>query len=146
MFGKGAKSWQPSPRDKSPIFHRKSRIFSRSQGRRKFLKTRMSRRKRLRLCSFNDLLGLHLLKIAAGFLVTIAELVVANSADYVVSTYEIEPGKWQGEIRRRDGGEMQVDGPRKVVFTTALAQSSGQAMMLAYKAIDTNKILPAGWT
>jgi hypothetical protein len=71
---------------------------------------------------------------------------MANSADYVVTTYEIEPGKWQGEIRRRDGGEMQVEDIRRVVFTTALAQSSGEAMMLAYQALDTNKISPAGWT
>jgi hypothetical protein len=71
---------------------------------------------------------------------------MANSYDYVVTTYEIEAGKWQGEIRRRDGREMQVEGTPKAVFTTALAQSSGQAMMLAYQALDTNRISPAGST
>lgn len=72
------------------------------------------------------------------------ELAVANPDDYVVTTYELEPGKWQGEIRRRDGREMQVHGTRKVVFKTALAQSSGAALELAYQAIDSNEISVAG--
>jgi hypothetical protein len=63
------------------------------------------------------------------------ELAMANSDNYVVSTHEREPGKWQGEIRRRDGGEMQVEGTRKRVVTIALTQSSGEAMMLAYQAL-----------
>jgi nitrogen fixation protein FixH len=73
------------------------------------------------------------------------EFAVANSGDYVVSTHERGPGKWQGEIRRRDGGQMQVEGTRKRVFTTALAKSSGEAMELAYQAIDSNEISLAGW-
>ena len=60
LFGKGVQSWQPNPRDKSLIFHRKSRIFSRSQRRRKFPKIRMCRRNNLRLCSSNELLALNL--------------------------------------------------------------------------------------
>jgi hypothetical protein len=40
---------------------------------------------------------------------------------------------------------MQLQGTTKVVFTTAFAQSSGEAMRLAYQALDTDKISPAGW-
>jgi hypothetical protein len=63
LFGKGVQSWQRSPRDKSRIFHRKSPIFSLSQGPRKSRKIRTFPRKNLRLCSFSDWLHLHFLPL-----------------------------------------------------------------------------------
>ena len=54
-------------------------------------------------------------------------------------------GKWEAEIRRKDGKEMRVEGTTKAVFTTMLAPSSSEAIGLAYQAIDGNKISVAGW-
>jgi hypothetical protein len=45
------------PKRQELTFRRKSRIFNRSQRRRKFPKIRMYRRNKLRLCSFSGLLG-----------------------------------------------------------------------------------------
>ena len=55
LGGQRSYSWQPNPRDKSRIFHHKSRISSRNQGPRKFLRIRISQKKRPRLCSFREL-------------------------------------------------------------------------------------------
>jgi nitrogen fixation protein FixH len=74
------------------------------------------------------------------------EFAVANSADYVVTKYEIEPGKWQGEIRRGDGKEMQVEGTRKAVFTTRSHNRRVKRRCWAYQALDTNRISPVGST
>jgi hypothetical protein len=52
---------------------------------------------------------------------------------------------WKTEIRRRDGKEMRVGGATKLTFTTMMAQSSGEAIELAYQAINADKVLPAGW-
>jgi hypothetical protein len=41
---------------------------------------------------------------------------------------------------------MRVDGINMSVFTTMMAATSGQAMLLATQAIDTGKISAAGWT
>jgi hypothetical protein len=70
---------------------------------------------------------------------------MTNLSDYVVAAHLREAGKWEAEIRRKDGKEMRVEGTTKLVFTTMMAQSSGEAIGLAYQAIDSNKILPAGW-
>jgi hypothetical protein len=69
---------------------------------------------------------------------------MADLHDYVVTAHLRAQG-WEAEIRRRDGKEMRVEGATKLTFTTMLAQSSGEAIELAYQAIDANKILPAGW-
>jgi hypothetical protein len=73
------------------------------------------------------------------------ELAMTNLSDYVVTAHLRDAGKWQAEIRRKDGKEMRVEGATKLIFTTMLAQSSSEAIELAYQAVDTNKILPAGW-
>jgi hypothetical protein len=69
---------------------------------------------------------------------------MTNLSDYVVTAHLRERG-WEADVRRKDGKEMRVDGTTKLTFTTILAPSSGEAIRLAYQAIDTNKILPAGW-
>jgi hypothetical protein len=66
-----------------------------------------------------------------------------NLSDYVVTARLREHG-WEAEIRRKDGKEMRVEGTTKLVFTTTLVPSSSEAIGLAYQAIDSNKILPAG--
>jgi hypothetical protein len=71
---------------------------------------------------------------------------MANLDDYVITTVEKEPGKWQGELRRKDGREMRIQGTTMLVFTTMFASSSGEAMRLAAQAIESNSISPAGWT
>jgi hypothetical protein len=40
---------------------------------------------------------------------------------------------------------MRVEGATKLTFTTMMAQSSGEAIELAYQAINADKVLPAGW-
>ena len=72
---------------------------------------------------------------------------MANLDDYVITTFERERGKWQAELRRKDGKEMRVRGTTMLVFTTQFASSPGEAMKLAQQAIiDNNTISPAGWT
>ena len=70
---------------------------------------------------------------------------MTNLSDYVVTARLREMGKWEAEIRRKDGREMRVEGTTKLVFTTMLASSSSEAIGLAYQAIDSNKIATAGW-
>jgi hypothetical protein len=71
---------------------------------------------------------------------------MTNLSDYVVTARLREAGKWEAEIRRKDGKEMRVEGTTKLVFTTTmLVPSSGEAIGLAYQAIDSNKISVAGW-
>jgi hypothetical protein len=70
---------------------------------------------------------------------------MTNLSDYVVTARLREMGKWEAEIRRKDGKEMRVEGTTKLVFTTMLAPSSSEAIGLAYQAIDSNKIATAGW-
>jgi hypothetical protein len=69
---------------------------------------------------------------------------MAKLDDYVITTVERERGKWQAEIRRKDGGEMRLQGTTMLVFTTMFATSPGESMKLAQQAIDTNRISPAG--
>jgi hypothetical protein len=49
---------------------------------------------------------------------------MTNLSDYVVAAHLREAGKWEAEIRRKDGKEMRVEGTTKLVFTTMLAPSS----------------------
>lgn len=67
---------------------------------------------------------------------------MADLSDFVVTAHLRDRG-WEAEVRRRDGKEMRVEGATKLTFTTMFAQSSSEAIELAYQAIDTNKILPA---
>jgi hypothetical protein len=70
---------------------------------------------------------------------------MANLSDYLVTARLREAGKWQAEIRRKDGKEMRVNGATRAVFTTMLAPSSSEAIGLAYQAIDSNEASIAGW-
>jgi len=70
---------------------------------------------------------------------------MTNLSDYVVTAYLRETGKWQAEIRRKDGKEIRVEGTTKLVFTIMLVPSSSEAIGLAYRAIDSHEISPAGW-
>jgi hypothetical protein len=38
------------------------------------------------------------------------ELVMTNLSEYVVTAHLREAGKWEAEIRRKDGKEMRVEG------------------------------------
>jgi hypothetical protein len=69
---------------------------------------------------------------------------MADLSDFVVTAHLRDRG-WEAEIRRRDGKEMRVEGATKLTFTTMMAQSSGEAIELAYQAINGDKVLPAGW-
>jgi hypothetical protein len=69
---------------------------------------------------------------------------MADLSDFVVTAHLRDRG-WEAEIRRRDGKEMRVEGATKLTFTTMMAQSSGEAIELAYQAINADKVLPAGW-
>jgi len=69
---------------------------------------------------------------------------MADLSDFVVTAHLRDRG-WEAEIRRRDGKEMRVEGATKLTFTTMMAQSSGEAIELAYQAINADKALPAGW-
>jgi hypothetical protein len=69
---------------------------------------------------------------------------MADLSDFVV-TARLRDRGWEVEIRRRDGKEMRVEGATKLTFTTMLAQSSGEAIEMAYKAINADKVLPVGW-
>jgi hypothetical protein len=69
---------------------------------------------------------------------------MADLSDFVVTAHLRDRG-WEAEIRRRDGKEMRVEGATKLTFTTMMAQSSGEAIELAYQAINSDKVLPAGW-
>jgi hypothetical protein len=70
---------------------------------------------------------------------------MTNLSDYVVTAHLREAGKWEAEIRRKDGKEMRVEGATKLAFTTMLAPSSSEAIGLAYQAINADKVLPTGW-
>jgi hypothetical protein len=78
--------------------------------------------------------------------IMLLEGVMGNLNDYTITAVEKEPGKWQGELRRKDGKEMRVHGTTMRVFTTMLASSAGEAMRLAEQAIESNSISPKGWT
>ena len=69
---------------------------------------------------------------------------MADLSDFVVTAHLRDRG-WEAEIRRKDGKEMRVEGATKLTFTTMMAQSSGEAIELAYQAINADKVLPAGW-
>jgi hypothetical protein len=69
---------------------------------------------------------------------------MADLSDFVVTAHLRDRG-WEAELRRRDGKEMRVEGATKLTFTTMMAQSSGEAIELAYQAINADKVLPAGW-
>jgi hypothetical protein len=63
--------------------------------------------------------------------------------NYVIVVVEKEGGRWQGEIRRKDGQEMQVG---VSAVRTMYASTAGEAMKLARKAIDARAISrSAGW-
>ena len=69
---------------------------------------------------------------------------MADLSDFIVTAHLRDRG-WEAEIRRRDGKEMRVEGATKLTFTTMMAQSSSEAIELAYQAINADKVLPAGW-
>jgi hypothetical protein len=72
---------------------------------------------------------------------------MSEYGEFVISAVEIESGKWQAEIRRRDGKEMRVGATTMAVFKTMNAPTAGEAMKLAKQAIDANTISrSAGWT
>jgi hypothetical protein len=69
---------------------------------------------------------------------------MADLSDFIVTAHLRDRG-WEAEIRRRDGKEMRVEDVTKLTFTTMMAQSSGEAIELAYQAINADKALLAGW-
>jgi hypothetical protein len=69
--------------------------------------------------------------------------------NYVLSVSEVERGRWEGQVQRKDGQNITIDGTTMAVFKTAYAQSPNEAAKLAEQAIDamdTKRISPKGWT
>ena len=68
--------------------------------------------------------------------------------DYVITADEKEPGKWQATVRRRDGRQIPMgDGTTLPEIKTLRANTSGEAIRLAWEAIDSlRRSSSSGWT